>query len=200
MYSYCFLQGYDVISFQINFILLIKQFFHMTKKSRQKFKYLESKKRLQDKINSIILHFETTFSSQKLSQTWECVFKNALFETHLSIEIISNKKSPPGNLEFHIQFISTEEMKNEVIGLEYKKSNVNGSIPANVLKSICNTFISYLTKIINERHTAGFRVKPFAFQYFHKWFILFYWKLLFMQLCWWQYVIYIEIVTRILLK
>ena len=46
-------------------------------------------------------------------------------------------------------------MKNEVIGLDYKKSNVNGSIPANVLKSICNTFISYLTKIINDSFETG---------------------------------------------
>ena len=33
--------GCDVINFEINLISLIKQFFYMTKKSRQKFKYLK---------------------------------------------------------------------------------------------------------------------------------------------------------------
>ena len=36
----CF-PGCDVINFEINLISLIKQFFYMTKKSRQKFKYLK---------------------------------------------------------------------------------------------------------------------------------------------------------------
>ena len=40
-----------------NIILLIKTFFYMTKKSRQKFKYLENKKRFQGEIKSIFHHF-----------------------------------------------------------------------------------------------------------------------------------------------
>ena len=39
----CF-PGFDVTKFEINFILLIKPFFYMTKKSRQKFKYLVNEK------------------------------------------------------------------------------------------------------------------------------------------------------------
>ena len=39
----CF-PGCDVINFEINLILLIKPFFYLTQKSRQKFKYLENKK------------------------------------------------------------------------------------------------------------------------------------------------------------
>ena len=39
----CF-PGYNVINFETNLIFLIKQFFYMTKKSRQKFKYLENEK------------------------------------------------------------------------------------------------------------------------------------------------------------
>ena len=35
----------DAINFEINFIFLIKPFFYMGKKSRQKFKYLENEKR-----------------------------------------------------------------------------------------------------------------------------------------------------------
>ena len=37
----CF-QGCDVIDFEIDIIFLIKLFFYMTKKSRQKFKYLQN--------------------------------------------------------------------------------------------------------------------------------------------------------------
>ena len=37
----CF-PGGDVVSFEINLIFLIKRFFYMTKKSREKFKYLEN--------------------------------------------------------------------------------------------------------------------------------------------------------------
>ena len=36
--------GCDVINFEINLIFLIKPFFYMKKKSRQKFKHLENKK------------------------------------------------------------------------------------------------------------------------------------------------------------
>ena len=39
----CF-PGCDVINFEINLIFLIKPFFYMTKKSRQKFKYFENGK------------------------------------------------------------------------------------------------------------------------------------------------------------
>ena len=39
----CFL-GCGAINFRINFILIIKPFFYMTKKSRQKFKYLDNEK------------------------------------------------------------------------------------------------------------------------------------------------------------
>ena len=34
--------GCDVVNFEINLIFLIKPFFYMTKKSRQKFRYLEN--------------------------------------------------------------------------------------------------------------------------------------------------------------
>ena len=39
----CF-PGCDVIYVEINLIFLIKPFFYMTEKSRQKFKYFENKK------------------------------------------------------------------------------------------------------------------------------------------------------------
>ena len=36
--------GCDGIDFKINLVFLIKQFFYMTKKSRQRFQYLENEK------------------------------------------------------------------------------------------------------------------------------------------------------------
>ena len=39
----CF-PGCDVVNFEINLIFLIKIFFYMTKKSKQKFKYLKKEK------------------------------------------------------------------------------------------------------------------------------------------------------------
>ena len=42
-YVYCF-SGCDVINFEYNLTFLIKLFFYMNKKSRQKFEYLENEK------------------------------------------------------------------------------------------------------------------------------------------------------------
>ena len=58
--------GCDVITFEINFIFLLKPFFYMPKNLRQKIKYLENEKSFH--------HFLRAFSCQKLSQTWECAF------------------------------------------------------------------------------------------------------------------------------
>ena len=63
----------DVTKFEVNLIFLIKLFFCMTKKSRQKLKYLENEKSFQSVIKSIFYHF---LICQKLSQTWECAFNN----------------------------------------------------------------------------------------------------------------------------
>ena len=43
------LPGCDVINFEINLIMLIKLFLYMTKKSGQKFKYLENEKSFYNK-------------------------------------------------------------------------------------------------------------------------------------------------------
>ena len=45
-YVYCsfLFPGCNVINFKINIIFLIESYFYMTKKSRQKFKYLEDEK------------------------------------------------------------------------------------------------------------------------------------------------------------
>ena len=43
----------DVIDFEIEFILLIKPFFDMTKKSIQKFKYLENEKSILSALSAL---------------------------------------------------------------------------------------------------------------------------------------------------
>ena len=49
--------GCDVTKFGINLIFLIKSFCYMTKKSRQKFKYLENEKNFWGEIKSTFHHF-----------------------------------------------------------------------------------------------------------------------------------------------
>ena len=66
--------GCHVRNFVINLIFLIKPFCYMTKKSRQKFKYLENKKSFWGEIKSIFHYFQRAFNCQKWSQTWESVF------------------------------------------------------------------------------------------------------------------------------
>ena len=48
---------FDVINFEVNLNLLIKPFFYITKKSWQKFKYLENKKSFKHEIKSIFPQF-----------------------------------------------------------------------------------------------------------------------------------------------
>ena len=45
------------MKFEINLIFLTKPFRYMTKKSKQKFKYIENKKSFWGKIKSIFHHF-----------------------------------------------------------------------------------------------------------------------------------------------
>ena len=66
-------------------IFLIKSFFYMTEKSRQKFKYLENKKSFQVRIKTIFHVFESAFSSQNLSHTWECTFNKLTIVWILSL-------------------------------------------------------------------------------------------------------------------
>ena len=78
---------------------------------------------------------------------------NVLFEDHLSVKIIREKNTD--NAEFRFQPISTDEMKKTILGLHCNKRNLNGSISVNVLKDTCDTFIAYLTEIINDSFQTG---------------------------------------------
>ena len=48
---------WDVIEFEINLIFLIKPFRYITKKSRQKLKYLDNEKSFWGDVKSIFHHF-----------------------------------------------------------------------------------------------------------------------------------------------
>ena len=61
--------GCDFMNFETNVIFLMKPFFYMTKKSRQKLKYLENKENLQAEVKSIFHHFQRAFSCQKSPHT-----------------------------------------------------------------------------------------------------------------------------------
>ena len=58
--------GCDAIKFEINLIFLIKPFCYMTKKSRQKPKYLENEMSFRGKIKSIFLSFLKGFHLPKI--------------------------------------------------------------------------------------------------------------------------------------
>ena len=78
---------------------------------------------------------------------------SVLFEDHVSVKIIREKNVDNG--EFHFQPISNDELKKIITGLDCNKTNLNGSIPANVLKDTYNTFIPYFTDIINDSFQTG---------------------------------------------
>ena len=68
------LPGYDIMNYKINLIFLIKLFFHMTKKSRQKFKYLEKYPKLsftniQDLCSNFV-DYESFFESNQTLLTF----------------------------------------------------------------------------------------------------------------------------------
>ena len=55
--NYLLIRLGEVMNFETNLFFLIKPFFYMNKKWRQKFKYLENKKGFEDEIRSIFHHF-----------------------------------------------------------------------------------------------------------------------------------------------
>ena len=56
--------AYDVISFEINHNFLIKPFFYITKKSRQKSKFLKNEKSFSHETKSFFHHFKRAFNCQ----------------------------------------------------------------------------------------------------------------------------------------
>ena len=80
----------DVISFEINHNFPIKPFFYITKKLRQKCKYLKNEKKFYHEIKSIFYHFYRAFNFQKLCQTRE--WKN-IYLSELQLKKVSNFRS-----------------------------------------------------------------------------------------------------------
>ena len=64
-----------MINSEIDLILLTKPSFYLTKKTKQKFEYLERQKSFQDEIKSNFHHFKKDSSYQKFSQTCAGAFK-----------------------------------------------------------------------------------------------------------------------------
>ena len=95
------LQGFNVINFEINLILLIKPFSHMAKKLWQKFKYFENKKRLYHEIKIIFHEFLRDFSCQTLFKTWYC----ALINSHWQIKCFYKKLEREKNTDI-LDFLS----------------------------------------------------------------------------------------------
>ena len=75
--------GCDVTKFGINLIFLIKSFCYMTKKSRQKFKYLENRQSFWAQIKNIFIIFKGLSIAKKFYQTWECAFNPWLLKSGL---------------------------------------------------------------------------------------------------------------------
>ena len=65
----------------------MKLFCYVTKKSRQKFKYLENEKSFWGEIKIIFHQFWRAFNCQKLFKTWECALKLLSGSLYLQFEL-----------------------------------------------------------------------------------------------------------------
>ena len=68
-------QRCDVITFEINVIFLMKPFWYMSQKSREKLKYLENGNSFWGEIKSIFHAFKGLIVAKNSPRTWECAFK-----------------------------------------------------------------------------------------------------------------------------
>ena len=80
------LSGCDVIKIGIYLIFLIKPSCYITKKSRQKLKYLENKNSFLGEMKSIFHHIKRGFSCQKMSQTWSVPLRKYNKEKSLNVK------------------------------------------------------------------------------------------------------------------
>ena len=62
--------GCDVINFEINLIFLIKLFFYMNKKSRQKLRYFENEKSFYEEMKSIFHILRAFIEAKKENFCW----------------------------------------------------------------------------------------------------------------------------------
>ena len=86
--------GWDVINLEINLISLIKPFFSLTGKSRQKFKYLENEK---------------SFSSAKKTNIFHQFFIKGIQLPKIVLDLRVYLQNVINNLFFHHQFYWNEE-------------------------------------------------------------------------------------------
>ena len=69
-------------------------------------------------------------------------------KNHQSIKVIK-VRSTTGDI-FNFRKVSTDEVKKIILSLNSNKSSLSGSIPADILKLYCDTYLSYLTEVINQ--------------------------------------------------
>ena len=140
-------------------IFLDKPFCYMTKRSRQKLKYLENKKSFSGEIKSIFHHLQRAFSCQKLSQTWGCTFK--LYDLFWITDTYEGWKSTTRLEQFINNKVRTiehmcvlypvsardelKERRNEMLNRTHTKDN-----DTNIMK-LLTSFDKLLTKLMSPQ-------------------------------------------------
>ena len=102
--------GCDVINFEINLIFLIKSFFYMTKKSRQKFKNFEKEKSFYvwNKTRFlVILKRRSVAKSCFRPESAPSVFSNLKSLNHLQRPCFINVSYLPGTASVQFHFTNT---------------------------------------------------------------------------------------------
>ena len=104
--------------FEISLTFLMKSFWYMAKKSRQKLKYLENGKSFWREIKSIFHHFWRTFNCRKVSQTRDCSYNKVAGFTPAAVpknifykDFSKILTRGPEELHFRIAFCSTPTFK-----------------------------------------------------------------------------------------
>ena len=77
-----------------------------------------------------------------------------LFEDHTSIIRIKSNLDKVSE-KFDFKKVHEKNIKQEIMSLNSKKATCHGAIPAKILKQFWHSYLSIITKIINESITEG---------------------------------------------
>ena len=146
----------DVISFEINHNFPIKPFFYITKKLRQKCKYLKNEKKFYHEIKSIFHHFYRVFNFQKLCQTREWTFKN-IYLPELQLEKENNFRSIIFRLFYYNWKTQLYDKRDALPFSIVPMPHLDSNIPSN----IC--YASLGSKILRFGRTTSFVPFPIVF-------------------------------------
>ena len=75
------------------------------------------------------------------------------FSTHPSIKKI--KESFPVSDSFNFRPVTTDDVKKEILNLDGSKANIQGDIPADILKASIDIHLNLITEIINDSFKNG---------------------------------------------